>query len=479
MKVLFTAAEAEPFYKVGGLGDYAGSLPVALKNYFTAQNDMLDIRVVLPLHDTKTIKKFQLKAVLAFSVEGTENKNKCRLFEKVYDGIHYYFIHQSSPELESGAVYGKDQYRTAYKFTLFSIAVLEMLQKIGWEPDIIHANDWHTALINHLVKSRADFTKFKPGTLLTIHNMPFMGYGSEAVFSEFGIKPIAVKEYPAWAQTLPLPMGIAATDQIVAVSPTYADELTTSYFAYGLEKYLLSHPEKLTGIINGIDYTKWDPTTDKEIDFQFSETHLQPRIRNKKALYKEIGFEFKPNEPLLVVISRLESQKGIDLILDALSETAHHNWKAVILGSGHHGYEYAFRALERILPNKLHAVLEYNPLFAKKLYAAGDMILMPSLYEPCGLSQMIAMRYGCVPIAHAVGGLKDSITTKPEPERAGFLFNTPNKKAFIQCLKRAIKKYSDKDLWHQIQTNGMKTDFSWSRSAAQYANIYQSLTPRK
>ncbi len=475
IKVLFTAAEAEPFYKVGGLGDYAGSLPIALKNYFTSLNEDLDIRVVLPLHDPRTIKTYRLEPSGSITIQGKENINTCQIYEKCFDHIQYYFIHQINPALESGAVYGKDQYRTGYKFVLFSIAVTKMLDQIGWQPDIIHTNDWHTALINHLIAGKTANKKTKPGSLLTIHNMPFMGYGSEPIFSEFGIEPAIMEEFPAWAYALPLPMGIAAADQIVAVSPSYAEELKTSYFAYGLEKYFLSHSHKLTGIINGIDYYKWDPRTDKEIAYQFSADDIENRVKNKKALYKEIGFEYNPSEPLLIVISRLESQKGIDLILDALSETADMNWKAIILGSGHHGYEYAFRALERILPGKLHAVLQYDPVFARKLYASGDMILMPSLYEPCGLSQMIAMRYGCVPVAHAVGGLKDSISVKPESKRTGFLFKPASKKAFVNTLSKAVENFSDKERWHQIQTNAMHSDFSWYQSAAHYADIYRSL----
>jgi starch synthase len=475
IKVLFTSAEAEPFYKVGGLGDYAGSLPIALKNFFSGLNLDLDIRVVLPLHEKKSIKQFNLEQSFSLVIQGKGQTNECKVFEKNIDGITHYFIRQVQPALASEAIYGEDQYLTAYKFALFSVTVLQMIKKLDWVPDIIHTNDWHTALINHLVRSKRTEPVQKPATILTIHNMPFMGYGSEPVLSEFGVVPCAEDAFPAWAQNLPLPMGIAAADQIVAVSPSYADELKTSYFAYGLENYFLAHPEKLTGIINGIDYDRWDPRTDTDITCQFSEENLNARIENKKALFDEIGFEFDLDSPLLVVISRLESQKGIDLILDALSETADLNWKAVILGSGHHGYEYAFRALERILPNKLHAMMEYNPLLAKKLYASGDMILMPSLYEPCGLSQMIAMRYGCIPIAHAVGGLKDSITTMPEINRTGFLFKPATKTSFIRCLKKSIKTFNDQKKWRRIQINAMQKDFSWRQSAASYAEIYKSL----
>ena len=479
IQVLFASSEADPFYKVGGLGDYAGSLPIALKKYFAHKNNDLDIRVVLPLHDLNTVSSFSLKKTMNLVIPGQTTDNICDVYAKDFGGIPHYFIRQVFPQPESEAVYGHDQYQTAYKFALFSIAVLRLIKELQWAPDIIHTNDWHTALINYLVWSDPTPIGMNPGTLLTIHNMPYMGYGSEPVYNEFSIKPVPEKSFPKWAQNLPLPMGIASADRIVAVSPSYARELTTNYFAYGLENYFLSRPEKLSGIINGIDYENWDPISDPAITHPFSVDNLSTRKKNKEDLFHQIGFENELDQPLLIVISRLENQKGIDLILDALAETAELNWKAVILGSGHHGYEYAFKALEHALPKKVHTRLKYDPTFARKLYASGDMILMPSLYEPCGLSQMIAMRYGCVPIAHAVGGLKDSIAITPEDARTGFLFNNASKEPFIACLKKALNVFDDPTHWMQIQKNGMHTDFSWLKSAASYAEIYRQIIAEK
>ena len=479
IQVLFASSEADPFYKVGGLGDYAGSLPIALKKYFAQNNKDLDIRVVLPLHDLETVPSFMLKKTMSLVIAGQTTENICDIYEKDLGGILYYFIRQVFPQPESEAVYGHDQYQTAYKFALFSIAVLRLIKELQWAPDIIHTNDWHTSLINYLVWSDPTPSRMKPGTLLTIHNMPYMGYGSEPVYNEFGIKPVPEKSFPKWAQNLPLPMGIVSADRIVAVSPSYARELTTNYFAYGLENYFLAHSKKLSGIINGIDYETWDPASDPAIPHPFSADALRARKKNKEDLFHQIGFDNEIDHPLLIVISRLENQKGIDLILDALAETAELDWKAVILGSGHHGYEYAFKALEHTLPKKVYTRLEYDPTFARKLYASGDMILMPSLYEPCGLSQMIAMRYGCVPIAHAVGGLKDSIVTTPEVTRTGFLFDNASKEPFIACLKKALKVFNDPIQWKQIQMNGMRTDFSWIKSAASYAGIYRQIIAEK
>jgi starch synthase len=273
-------------------------------------------------------------------------------------------------------------------------------------------------------------------------------------------------------------MGIVSADKIVAVSPTYAEELKTNYFSYGLENYFIDKAEKLTGIINGIDTQQWNPSTDKFIIQNFSLNSIRQRNKNKYALFEDLGLDTDTECPLLIVISRLENQKGIDLILDALTSITDLNWNAIILGSGHHGYEHAFRALEREHPSKIRAFIEYNATLARKLYSSGDMILMPSLYEPCGLSQMIAMRYGCVPIAHAVGGLKDSIITEPENKRTGFLFDNPTSSDFISCIKTALNNYQNKDGWKMIQINGMKMDYSWNRSAIKYAGLYNELLSR-
>jgi starch synthase len=270
-------------------------------------------------------------------------------------------------------------------------------------------------------------------------------------------------------------MGIVSADKIVAVSPTYAEELKTNYFAYGLENYFIDNTEKLTGIINGIDTQQWDPTTDKFILRNFSLNSIRQRNKNKYALIEELGLDTNTECPLLIVISRLENQKGIDQILDALTSITNLTWNAIILGSGHHGYEHAFRALEREQPSRIRAFIEYNATLARKLYSSGDMILMPSLYEPCGLSQMIAMRYGCVPIAHAVGGLKDSIIIEPETKRTGFLFDNPTSSDFIACLKTALNKYQNIDDWKMIQMNGMKMDYSWNKSAKKYGELYYEL----
>ena len=477
IRVLFASSEAEPFYKVGGLGDYSGSLPNALANLSLQSGGKIDIRVVLPLHDPSTIDAFCLSVEFSISFNSRSGKVTGTVYSVLFNGITYYFIRQIKPEILSTDVYDSNQYTSALKFAFFSLACIKMLSHLDWQPDIVHANDWHSALIIHQLdhlKTVNDKGR-KIRTALAIHNMPFMGSGSEKILQDFGINPISENTIPEWAQHLPLSMGIVSTDKIIAVSPTYAEELKTNYFAYGLENYFIDNAEKLTGIINGIDTQQWDPSRDKFILQNFSLNSIRQRIKNKYALIEELGLDTNTECPLLIVISRLEDQKGINQILDALTSITDLNWNAIILGSGHHGYEHAFRALEREQPSRIRAFIEYNATLARKLYSSGDMILMPSLYEPCGLSQMIAMRYGCVPIAHAVGGLKDSIITEPENKRTGFLFDNPTSSDFIASLKTAFNIFQKKDRWKMIQINGMKIDYSWNKSAKKYADLYDEL----
>jgi starch synthase len=477
IRVLFASAEAEPFYKIGGLGDYSGSLPNALEGLITARNKKIEIRVVLPLHDPETIEKFSLHEIFSFFLNSNNGELLGRVFSTNYNEITYYFIQQVSPKIESSKVYVPNEYNNSLKYAFFSLACIKMLDILDWQPDIIHANDWHSALIIHQIKEldiRNSHGK-KIQTLLVIHNMPFMGFGSEEIFQDFLIHPTLEKDIPKWAQYLPLPMGIAAANKVVAVSPTYAKELQTNKFAYGLEDYFINNSSKLSGIINGINTIQWDPLVDNHLSQNFSGGSIDKRNLNKIELISEIGLNDSPDYPLLVVISRLENQKGIDLLLDGLLLIKNKKWNAIILGTGHHGYEHAFLAMEREMPERVNALMEYNSSFASRLYASGDMILMPSLYEPCGLSQMIAMRYGCIPIAHAVGGLKDSIIIEPESLQTGFLFNEPTPETFVECIKTAFNSFNQKEKWNRIQSNAMQMDFSWAISAKKYADLYDEL----
>ena len=273
IRVLFASSEAEPFYKVGGLGDYSGSLPNALANLSLKSGNKIDIRVVLPLHDLSTINAFSLSEEFSISFDSRSEKVTGAVYSALHNGITYYFIRQIKPKILSTDVYDSNQYTNAFKFAFFSLACIKMLSNLDWQPDILHANDWHSALIiNQLDHSQTVNDKGKKiRTALAIHNMPFMGSGSEKMLQNFGINPISINTIPEWAQYLPLPMGIVSADKIVAVSPTYAEELKTNYFAYGLENYFIDNAEKLTGIINGIDTQQWDPSTDKFILQNFIE----------------------------------------------------------------------------------------------------------------------------------------------------------------------------------------------------------------
>ena len=311
--------------------------------------------------------------------------------------------------------------------------------------------------------------------MLTVHNLPFMGEGSQSVLKEFQLDPLKSAVLPNWAKFLPLPMGLEKADEIVAVSPSYAEELKQVEFGDGLANFFIQNTKKTTGILNGIDTEIWNPETDNCITQNFSIDHLNLRKINKEKILQDFDLEKNARKPLLVLISRLSHQKGINLILQGLPLLLNEGWVAIFLGSGQVELENGLKDLESQAPNRIRTVFEFNNDLAHRLYASGDMLLMPSLYEPCGLSQMIAMRYGCIPVARAVGGLKDSICNSPARLKTGYLFEKANGLAFANCLRQAFNDFDDLRKWEAIQTRAMKADFSWKKSAMQYRGLYQAM----
>jgi starch synthase len=306
--------------------------------------------------------------------------------------------------------------------------------------------------------------------------MPYLGEGSRGVMKKFGIRPVKSDLIPEWAKFLPLPMGLVSADWIATVSPSYAEELTTKEFSSGLAEFFLANRDKTTGILNGIDTTIWDPEFDPLIPSQFSAANLENRQANKEAVLNDLGLRIDGRKPLLVFISRLTPQKGVDIILKSLPKLLDLDWNAVILGCGDKDLETGLSSFEAAHPDRFRAVLEFNNAMAHKLYAAGDILLMPSRYEPCGLSQMIAMRYGCIPVASAVGGLKDSILPADQSNGTGYLFEGSDENSLIPCLRKALLDYQNEKKWSQMQQRAMDKDFSWTRSAGQYIDLYSQLS---
>jgi starch synthase len=345
---------------------------------------------------------------------------------------------------------------------------------MGWRPDIVHANDWHTALALYALRSRRGETFFgRTAGMLTLHNLPYMGGEAGDAISSYGLAPLTDDGLPKWARSQPLPMGLWAADAIVPVSPTYAREILTPEFGCDLQTFLRTRSNSITGIVNGLDVKAWDPMNDKHLSATFDADSLGGRQENKLALQKKMGLPVDARIPLLAMVGRVDLQKGLDLAFEVLPRMGSTPWQFVLLGSGDPKLEAAARSLQAKYPERVQAVLRYDAGLSHAIYGGADIFLMPSRYEPCGLSQMIAMRYGCVPVVRATGGLKDTV----EEGKTGFLFEKADADALLEAIQRALGVYASQEKWRRFQRNGMKEDFSWTRSARQYAMIYRSLLP--
>ncbi len=468
INVLFLAAEAEPFVKVGGLGDVAGSLPRALRALST--DDLkLDVRLVLPRHSA--IRAQGERPLGIFSIPRGDSEVQAEAFEGLHEGMPVYFI-SGDPITASGSVYSLDSRLDAEKYTFFSLAALELQRQINWTADIVHTNDWHTALAAYgVLTQRWEGGIHRTGNLITIHNLPFLGPDVSAVLQSYGLK-LAQTDLPDWARVLPLPLGLWASDAIVAVSPTYAQEILKPE-ANGLYEFLNSRRETVSGILNGLDTVSFNPADDPALGVNFDTESLEKRSENKMLLQERLKMASEPEVPLFAMISRMDPQKGVDVALTALRNMrrSKRKWQAVILGTGDPKLEEAALKLQKDMPNQVHVETRYDAGLARQIYAGADIFLMPSRYEPCGLSQMIAMRYGCVPVVSAVGGLNDTV----KHGETGFVFQEPKPKPLADALRAAMKIYEDRVAWRMLQQNGMEQDFSWAKSARKYLELYQSL----
>jgi starch synthase len=477
LKILFLASEADPLIKVGGLGDVAGSLPRALRELDPALLDgrTLDVRLAIPFHSTIRQKVANLQIVASFEIAHFGGPLRADIYSAVVDHLPVYLV-SGAPFGLGEPVYSTDNYRDGLKYTFFTLAALEMTRHIAWVPDIIHANDWHTAVAPFVAKHSPGYSWLSQvPSILTVHNLPFMGAGAEKALTELGIPPSSDENLPGWARQVPLPLGLASADRVVAVSPSYAQEIMTPEFGCSLETFLQSRQDSVMGILNGLDQVSWDPMTDPVIPFCFGSNNLENRMEDRKALTQELSLDPDPAVPLLIIISRMDQQKGIDLAIEALYQAKERSWQVAILGTGAPLLEATCQHLQEDFPDRVRAILRFDSQLSRRMYAGGDMIIMPSRYEPCGLAQMIAMRYGCVPVARATGGLRDTILDLNSPEATGFLFTEASPKVLAATLVRAFEHFSDRSGWQKLQLQGMGTDFSWQRSALAYAQIYRSL----
>ncbi len=487
MNVLFLASEADPLIKVGGLGDVAGSLPLALRalNQSSSLGPIeLDIRLAIPNHPGIDTEQFPAHQVTEYSIHTTQGDILARAYSLQLDGLIVYLIGGAPIDTET-AVYSTDLEADGFKYVFFSQAALELARQLNWKPDLLHANDWHTAPAIYSMALHQALDPFLHGmaSLLTVHNLPYLGSMTASALDTFGLPPAVHSDLPQWAQHMALPLGLLSTDAIVAVSPGYAREILTEEFGSGLHSFLRAHQNKISGILNGLDTTRWNPSTDTEISAPFSTDNLLVRAVNKSYLQKELGLEINPHVPLVAMVSRIDPQKGVDLAVAALRSLLKsmnkldNSLQAVFLGTGNPILEASIRRLEKNFPKQVRAHIMYSEQFSRYVYAGADILLMPSRYEPCGLSQMIAMRYGCVPVARATGGLCDTILDTSETNLGtGFLFTKATPAELENAIHRALVVYTqDPQTWQAIQILGMQQDFSWDRSAQEYLQQYKQL----
>jgi starch synthase len=470
LKVLFISAEVAPFAKVGGLADVAGALPKALKALGH------DVRVVMPAYQKieQQGRAGQLGALPGGMIVPTGAGG---LPAGIYEGrlpgseVPVYFV-AHGPLFDRPEIYGYND--DAYRFAFLSRAAFEVCQRLGWRPEVLHAHDWHTApAVTWLATTGQSLEAFRGiPSVFTIHNLAHQGLASWDVFRYLGVLTHGLTEEPYGAVNF-MARGIFHATLVSTVSPTYAREIMTREGGWGLQNLLHFRSFDVHGILNGVDVEVWNPQTDKNLARAFAADSIEARLENKRALQQKLGLPQKDNVPLLGMVTRLDAQKGMEItghVIHLLMNGGAGEAQFVVVGTGASNYEDMFRHLAGYHADKMRAVLRFAPDLAPLVYGGSDMFLMPSLFEPCGLGQLIAMRYGSVPIVRATGGLADTVREL----QTGFLFNDFTVEAFWNAVQQAIYIFNtDKASWRAIQRNGMTTDFSWRNSALGYQQLYE------
>ena len=475
MNILYVTSEAVPFCKTGGLADVAGSLPPSL----AANGDR--VSVILPLYETVKDKwGDRLHFEKWTNVRLAWRSVYCGLFSVEREGVTWYFVDNESYFRRSD-LYG--YYDDGERFAFFSRAVTELLRSLPEKPDVVHCNDWQSALVPVYIRDEAvrnDFYK-SIRTVITVHNIEYQGrYGRETVEDLFGLDrgwfDGGTLEFGGDVNLLK--GGIVTADAVTAVSPTYAQELKCAYFAHGLENVMRMSEGKLHGVLNGIDMKRYDPAHDESLAAPYSAGNLAGKKKDKAALQKLLGLQEKSDTPIIAMVTRLVSHKGLDLVCETLDAIMEKDVQFVVLGKGDAKYETFFEYAKQRYGGRMAVHLGYSEQLAMQIYAGADLFLMPSKSEPCGLSQMIAMRYGTVPIVRETGGLKDTVRAYEAWNSAGNGFTFANYNAGDMChvVCQAIDLYhNNRDVYALLQKRGMTADFSWKRSAQAYRDIYSSI----
>lgn len=472
MKLLFAASEGAPFIKTGGLGDVAYALPRAL-----SEREDMEVTVVLPYY-AAVKNKFadEMKFVCNFGVPLSWRNAYCGVFRAQRDKVTYYFIDNEYYFLRSSA-YG--DFDDGERFAFFSKAILEMLQHIGYYPDVIHLNDWQTALIPVFLK--AHYGNLQPyqriKTVFTIHNIEYQGKMPYTFCDEVLGLSAEYRQYLQYGDCLNFMVSaVKLADKVTTVSATYADEIKDAFFAHGLEHIMRDYSWKLSGIVNGIDMDSFDPETAKSI-VNFSVDDMSGKAENKAALQRDMNLPVRAEVPVIGMVTRLVSHKGLDLVEYIFDELMQREVQVVLLGTGDRRFEDFFRFMQWKYPTKVAANLKFDLALSNRIYASSDLFLMPSKSEPCGLAQMISMRFGTVPIVRETGGLKDTVIPYNQDNGTGrgFTFKTYNAHDMLAAIDRAITMfYNDKKNFANVQRNGMTSDFSWAASAQKYVNLYMN-----
>ena len=468
-RIVFLGSEVAPFIATGGLSDVLGSLPKEL-----AKNKSLDISVFLPLYSNILDEfKQKLKFLTSFEVNLSWRKQYAGVFLYEYQNVKYYFIDNEYYFKREGNIYGF--YDDAERFAFFSRASLDALSILDIYPDILHCNDWQTApAIIYLKGMYYNDEKYRNiKTVFTIHNIEYQGKFSMDIYDDlFGFSQDN-KHIIEFNGALNLMKGaIEMTDIVSTVSPTYANEIKYAFFAHGLENIVIRNEQKLTGILNGIDIDYYNPETDKCLFKNYCAEDLSGKTVCKLELQKLLSLPQRQDVPIIAIISRLVSHKGLDLVRQVLESILSRDVQVVVLGKGEAVYENYFTHISHTYQGKCATVIAYNQDLSRKIYSGADMFLMPSKSEPCGLAQMIASRYATVPIVRETGGLNDSIKAYTGSNGNGFTFANYNAHDMLYVINEAIKTYYDKNAWTELQYRVMTTDFSWKNQAKEYLKLY-------
>lgn len=476
INILYAISEAFPFAKTGGLGDVGGSLPLAIRK------QGYDIRVVLPLYSSME-KQYRDKMELIgqFNVDLGWRRQYAGVFKLEHEGTIFYFI-DNEYYFKRASAYG--EFDDGERFAYFCKAVTILPKIINFKPNIIHTNDWQTGLINLYVKDfrRGDSYYNDIKTVFTIHNLKYQGVYDAWILSEIlGLSPEryfhdnGIKFYDKINY---MKAGIVYCDLLTTVSRTYAEEIKYQFFGENLDGIIRQEQGKLVGIVNGIDYDVYNPEKDSYIDYNYSLGNLSNKYKNKEAVQRLYGLDVREDVPLLAIVTRMVAMKGLDLLKHILDELLQEDIQLVVLGTGDEEYQDLFKYYDYYYSNKMAARIYFSEAEAHKIYAGADILLMPSMIEPCGIAQLIALRYGTIPIVRETGGLKDTVRpyNKFTKEGNGFSFRNYNAHELLFTIKNAIDTYkNDKEAWKGLISNAMESKNDWEASSLQYINLYRKL----